>query len=316
MATATEHLRVMYKPKLKDWPYSHVRLMHITLSGLALALLVLWLLVFPGLRRLKAMRQDIDAVRTELEKSGVQLDEAVLSRHISDCIANLAGDEARPGLVDIAGNAMALAAQTFADEINAAYTGDVGANSRQTAVEKFVEGSTRIDYKVLYDRVSSECANYEVDISQATISPDEDSNEPVYQLMLKLWTIRCLVRQAAENGLAVETAKGNLQGLRALRSIAYVNEGSERTYLLELPVLLRLNGSLENFISFAKGLQKEGRFLPIKSIEIHSEPPGDFPPGERRELSNLHFRIVCSAFFVEPQPPNADQAKNEVKQEN
>jgi len=308
----------MYKPKLKDWPYSHVRLMHITVSGLALALLALWLLVYPSWRRLKSMRQDTEAARIELEKSGIQLDEAVLSRHISDCIASLAGDETKLGLVDVAGNAMALAIQTFADEINAAYAGESSASPRQSSVEKFVEGSTRIDYKVLYDRVYSECLNCNVDISQATISPDEDSSEPVYQQMLKLWTMRFLVRQAVENGLSFEMAKENAPAIRALRSIAYLNDGSERTYLLEFPVLLRLQGKLENFISFAKGLQSGKRFLPIKSIEIRSDPPGDFPPGERRELANLHFRIVCSAFFVEPQPANGDQANTntEAKPEN
>lgn len=306
----------MYKPKLKDWPYSHVRLMHITVSGLALALLVLWLLVYPSWRRLKVLRQDTEAARIELEKSGIQLDEAVLSRHISDCIASLAGDETRLGLVDVAGNAMALAMQTFADEINAAYASESSTATRQSAVEKFVEGSTRIDYKVLYDRVYSECASCNVDISQATISPDEDSNEPVYQQMLKLWTMRFLVMQAVDNGLSFETAKDNAPAIRAFRSKAYLNKGSERPYLLEFPVLLRMEGKLENFISFAKGLQGGRRFLPIKSIEIHSTPPGDFPPGERRELSNLHFRIVCSAFFVEPQPANGEQANTEAKPEN
>ena len=306
----------MYKPKLKDWPYSHVRLMHITVSGLALSLLVLWLLVYPSWRRLKAMRQETEAARIELEKSGIQLNEAVLSRHISDCIASLAGDETRLGLVDVAGNAMALAMQTFADEINAAYSSESSTAAKQSAVEKFVDGSTRIDYKVLYDRVCSECADCNVDISQATISPDEDSNEPVYQQMLKLWTLRFLVRQAAEKGLSFEAAKDDAPAILALRSRAYLNDGSERPYLLEFPVLLRLQGKLENFISFAKGLQEGRRFLPIKSIEIYSTPPADFPPGERRELANLHFRIICSAFFVEPQPANGDQANNEVKPEN
>ncbi|MBO4511388.1 MAG: hypothetical protein J5746_01360 [Victivallales bacterium] len=306
----------MYKPKLKDWPYSHVRLMHITVSGLALSLLVLWLLVYPSWRRLKSMRQETEAVRIELEKRGIQLDEAVLSRHISDCIASLAGDETRLGLVDVAGNAMALAMQTFADEINSAYAGESGTAAKQSAVEKFVEGSTRIDYKVLYDRVYSECAKCSVDISQATISPDEDSNEPVYQQMLKLWTLRFLVGQAVENGLSFEAATDNAPAIRALRSRAYLNDGSERTYLLEFPVMLRLQGKLENFISFAKSLQGGRRFLPIKSIEIHSTPPADFPPGERRELENLHFRIICSAFFVEPQPSSGDQANTEAKPEN
>ena len=297
----------MYRPKLKDWPYSHIKLMHLALSVLVLALCLFWLLVYPRWRKLEAMKLNAENVRRELEKSGVQLDENILSKHISDCIASLAGDEAKAGLVDIAGNAIATATQTFADEINAAYPVDANGGGRQSSLEKFVEGSTRIDYKDLYDRVTSEFAGFNVSITQATLSPDEESSEPVYQLMLKLWTMRRLVRLAVQNGLVIEENLENRPNIRALRTTAYINDGNEKPYLLEFPVLLRFRGTMAQFISFAKELQKNRCFLPIKGIEVYSEPPKDFPAGKTERLSELHFKIVCSAFFVEPQTAAATE---------
>lgn len=289
----------MYRPKIKDWPAGYIRLMQFAAVVAVLTVFVLWFGAYPRWRRMQVLRQEVENTRRELEKGGVLIDQSVLKGHISKCRISLNGDELRPGLVVKADTALEMAANTFTEEIENAYPGP---SSR----DFFIEGATRIDYKDLYDRVSSEFASSGVVLRQTIFSSGDENEEPVYQQMLKLWTIRRLVRTALKNGLKIESDSDNVSRIRALKSISYINidksadnrAQQNEPYLMEFPVRMFISGSMEKFLGFAADLQADGSFLPIKNISIYTLPPDELPPGETRRVSELKIKVVCSSFFA------------------
>ena len=119
--------------------------------------------------------------------------------------------------------------------------------------------------------------------------------------MLKLWTIRILLHNALANSLAVETEENGEAKLSATHTLAYaIGNDNAKPYLLEFPVTLHLVGTMENFLKFVKSLQENDLYLPIKNIRVYSQPPQELPVGAKLDLSQLHFRVIFSAFFPAP----------------
>lgn len=300
----------MFRPSFKDWPFRHKRLLHATAAVLAVILAVLWGVVYPNWRRLQTLEDDVNTMRKRLEKKQIQLDAALLQEHIRRCNAAMEDSKEHKGLVSISNETIDMATRSFDDDIRDAYP----ATENSSSADLFIESSTKIDYKDLYDRVASEFSNYNVKLSQKSIEPDEENNEPVYQLMLKLWTIRNIVRAAVQNNLKVENNENDISRIHALKTVAYTIGNDDQPYLLEFSVSIRMSGTMENFLSFAKALQKDNLFMPIKTITVYSDPPGVFPPGQSTEINSLHFRTTCSAFFKAPAKMETTTADS--KQEN
>ncbi len=286
----------MFKATYRDWPNRHKKLLHVTAAVMVLLLVLMWLGIYPRWRGLVSLRDDVKDMRTKLEKMGIPLDATMLNEHIHDCIASLEDHDGRKGLVSISNDIIDRATKTFDDDIREAYPPTEGASS----FDLFYNNSTRIDYKDLYDRITSEFKEHDISISQKNFEPDEDSSEPVFQLMLKLWTVRYLARALVQNNLSLEKNEEGGSRIHPMRTIAYTLSPKEEPYLLEFPVILRFSGTMDNFLSFLKSLQNENIFLPMKTISVHSTPPEDFPPGEKRDIKVLHFRITCSSFYKAP----------------
>ena len=87
----------------------------------------------------------------------------------------------------------------------------------------------------------------------------------------------------------------------ATRTLAYsISNDNSKPYLLEFPVSIHLVGTMENFLNFVKSLQGNDLYLPIKNIQVYSQPPKELPPGATLDISQLYFRVSCSAFFPAP----------------
>jgi len=290
----------MYKTNYRDLPHRHKKLLHLTAAALLVMLVMMWFGIYPRMKWRASFEEQIMEERAKLKKSGVPLDATVLNAHIRECIDSLEDKNGSKGLVSISNEIIEKATRTFDDDIREAYP----ATETASSMELFYNNSTRIDYKDLFDRISSEFKEYDISISQKTFEPDEDNSEPVFQLMLKLWTTRYLVRAAVKNNLTLAKNEDGLSRINVMRTAAYTLSQNENPYLLEFPIALRFSGTMENFLSFMKSLQNDNLFLPMKTISVKSKPPVDFPPGESRNITELDFRITCSSFFNTPQDKN------------
>ena len=287
----------MFKPSYKDWPKGYHRLLHYTIILMAVALAALWLGIYPRWRNLLSLQTQNEQKRAKLEKSGVLLDPAMLKTHIEECNDILNGKQDTDGLVKAADDTLARAAMTFRSEIHNVYPSD---EPRGLSPEdQFVYNSTRIDYKDLSDRIKSEFKEKNIIFTEKCF--ETDTAEPVFHLMLKLWTIRILLHNALANSLAVETEENGEAKLSATHTLAYaIGNDNAKPYLLEFPVTLHLAGTMENFLKFVKSLQENDLYLPIKNIRVYSQPPQELPIGAKLDLSQLHFRVIFSAFFPAP----------------
>ena len=297
----------MYKTNYKDLPNRHKKLLHLTAAVLLVMLALMWFGIYPRMKWRASFEEQIMEERARLKKSGVPLDARMLNAHIRECIDSLEDTNGSKGLVSTSNELIERATRMFDDDIRETYPPTESSSS----MDLFYNNSTRIDYKDLFDRINSEFREYDINISQRTFEPDEDNSEPVFQLMLKLWTTRYLVRAAVRNHLALEKNEDGLSRIHAMRTTAYTLAPNERPYLLEFPVVLRFSGTMENFLSFMKSLENDNLFLPMKTISVNSKPPADFPPGESRDITELNFRITCSSFFKTPPDKNEKGDKDD-----
>ena len=287
----------MFKPSYKDWPKGYRKLLHYSIILMAVAMAALWLGVFPKWRSLGALLKQNEQKRSKLEKSGVQLDPDMLKKHIEECNVILNGTTEATGLVNIADETLNKATATFRNEIHNSYPSDEP--NGLSPEDQFVYNSTRIDYKDLSDRIKSEFKEQNIIITEKRF--ENDTAEPVFHLMLKLWTIRILLRNAIANSLVVDSDDNGEAKFSATRTLAYsISNDNAKPYLLEFPVSIHLVGTMENFLNFVKTLQEKDLYLPIKNIQVYSQPPKELPPGETLDISQLYFHVSCSAFFPAP----------------
>lgn len=196
----------------------------------------------------------------------------------------------------------------------------------------FMTKASQTEYKDIYDRTDSELQGWKVVLEPSIFGMDESTAEPEkYQMILKLWTVRELVRCARENNLRIATdpslARAGLarpSKVSVLPMISYcLDPRDKEPYLLEFPVRLQVEGTVDNFIKFVQSLQTEECFLPMKQMELLAEQPQPAlqiqvdpdgtvnrvfktPRGEVKrpagangqlELRNITAVVVCSSFF-------------------
>lgn len=196
----------------------------------------------------------------------------------------------------------------------------------------FVTKASQTEYKDLYDRTDSMLQGMRVVLEPSIFGMDESTAEPEkYQMILKLWTVQEVVRRARDNNLRVandpsltRAGLGRPSKISVLPMISYsLDPQDKEPYLLEFPVRLQVEGTMDNFIKFVQSLQTEECFLPMKQMELLAEQPqpalqilvdpdgtvnrvfktprGEVkrPTGENGllELRNITAVVVCSSFF-------------------
>ena len=284
-----------------QWPKYPRQLLQFTLVMLALLLLVLWLHVLPRWQVLRQQSEQLEYDRKKFESNKYPMDLALIEQHLNECQEQLMGSNGSDGLIKLSAKTLEMASNTFKSDIHTAYPPESLA-STETPENVFVNHASRIDFKDLFDRLNTSLSVEEITITVQSLGLDEESPEPVYQQILKLWTIRKLVFLATENQLSVESnSEGTAAAIRANRVVAYkLDDKDEVPYLLEFPVRIHLSGTMKDFLKFVKSLQGNDTFIPMKRLIIHSLPPQTLPPGETKTIETLHFSIVCSSFFKIP----------------
>jgi hypothetical protein len=132
-----------------------------------------------------------------------------------------------------------------------------------------------------------------------------------YQLLLQCWCVDMLVDLAGKSGLHFrkhnEISATALDGSRkpaALISVlpmtAYSLDDKKEAapFLLEFPVRLGVEGTLENIMAFLKSINVAGQFFGVRGFEILSPAPSKIPSGKDAKTKDiLQMNIECAAYL-------------------
>ena len=193
------------------------------------------------------------------------------------------------GLVSTASSTLAAANATFARRIARRFPDF-------PSPRLLITGVTRLDFMDILDRVTSQLGEYGVQLDTSAFHTDEESSPPIF----KLWTIQRLAQCAHENHLKILAAPDGTARITALPPVAYTTSDTRTDipYLLEFPVRLELDGTLDNFLQFARQLQTDHRFLPLKQLSATTAPPAVPQEGGVATVQTATFNIVCSSFML------------------
>lgn len=256
-------------------------------AAIVLATIAVWAFYLaPRQRRIAIADESLKKLEAQLLSQSWPRQTNVLQRQYQEVETLLNGSADNPtGLVGVAESTLAYATCTFREQIQERYKNNV----------HFMTSVTRLDCKDIYDRVSSQLQEKGLTLPEENFTADENSRTPIYQQILKLWTVQRLVELASANGLTLIPG-----GLTALQPIGYTlaKTSGAMPYLLELPVKFTVTGTLEQFLTFAGELQNNRQFLPMKQLVISTLPPHSLPPGEKVAVQELRCTVVCSSFFM------------------
>lgn len=294
----------MFSPTFNDWPRRNRILLYALLAMFACALLVLYLYVMPKWRHHQRFQQNIREKEHQLAATAWPQDIELLRHQYSLIREKLDGVPGTDqlGLSQLSEDILQQATVTFRERILAQFDSPL----------HFINAVSRIDYKDAYDRFTQELADQELTLDATKFGVNEDGQEPVWQMTLKLWTAQLLCQLAWENHLALLPSETGAASLGALSPIAYAltENDTPPPYLIEFPVRLRLMGHLKDFLRFAQQLSTPIRFLPLKQLEIRTVPPNPPALGQTNCIDTAIFTIVCSSFF-QPVPSARENADHE-----
>ena len=281
----------MFSPTFQDWPRLNRLMLFALLAVLGTALLVLYLYVMPKWRQHQDYQQAIREKENRLAATPWPQDTELLRhqyRLIREKLDGVPGTD-QIGLAKLSEDIIQQATSTFSERIL----------SQFDSARHFINGVSRLDYKDSYDRFAQELAEQQLTIESTRFGLNEDGQDPVWQMILKLWTAQTLCQLARENHLSILADEDGNAAITALPPISYAltEKDAPPPYLLEFPVQLRLAGHLEDFLRFAQQLSTPVRFLPLKQLEISTTPPDPPIPGQTNRVDTAVFTIVCSSFF-------------------
>ncbi|MBP5301266.1 MAG: hypothetical protein J6Y80_07645 [Victivallales bacterium] len=293
----------MFAPTFKDLPAVNRLLIYAVMAMLAATLLVLYLYVMPKWHQFQSYQKSLREKEQRLATTPWPQDGELLRHQFEIIREKLDGSEedGQVGLAQLSEDILQQAAITFQEPIL----------SQFSSPAHFIATVSRIDYKDVYDRFAQELAEEEKSLDPSYFGLQEDGQEPVWQMILKLWTAQLLCKLARQNHLALQEQDG-IADVTALPPIAYAvtEEDAQPPYLLEFPVRLRLKGTLQDFLKFTQELSTPIRFLPLKQLEISTLPPDPPLPGQVNRVDQATFVIVCSS-FLQPNRSEHDAPSNE-----
>ena len=132
-----------------------------------------------------------------------------------------------------------------------------------------------------------------------------------YQLLLQCWCVDMLVDLAGKSGLhfrkhdeIVATALDGSRKPAALISVlpmtAYSLDVKKEAppFLLEFPVRLGVEGTLEEIMAFLQSINVKGQFFGVRGFEILSPAPSKIPSGKNAKTKDiLQLNIECAAYL-------------------
>lgn len=262
--------------------------------GLVCLLLFYMLAVRPGIEEAREMREELAQKEKRLGKSKWPMQKESLEKILAEEQKRLDG---KGGLKAMSEEAMKLACSALQWRMTSRGYNKT-ADFREGVLnsqfqQEFSDMQARFERNGLY--VCPEILN----LSLTTKSKHS------YKLLLQCWCVDMLVDLAEKSGLRFRThdeiQATALDGKRqsaALISVlpmtAYaLDDKKEATpFLLEFPVRLGVEGTLEQIAAFLKSLNVAGQFFGVRGFEILSPVPG-----KGVKPDTLQLNIECAAYL-------------------
>ena len=167
---------------------------------------------------------------------------------------------------------------------------------------------SRLDYQSEYNRVTTSLAEKEILLDASVLNLNEDMPTPyIYQCMMQIWTVEKLVDLALTSGVTITTLPERRRGQGRVAKISvepmqayFLSPQNEQPYLLEFPVKLSIEGTLESCMGFIDSLTGEGVFMPPRHFEIFAFPPANNEAGEDGlfKSGSLRLNLVCPSYLA------------------
>ena len=268
-------------------------------AGLVCLLLFYMLTVRPGIDDVREMREDLASKEKRLGKSKWPMQKDSLQKILAEEQKRLEG---KGGLKALSEEAMKLACSALHGRMMASgynktadfRTGVLNSQFQQ----EFSDMQARFERKGLY--VCPEILN----LSLTTKSKFS------YQLLLQCWCVDMLVDMAGKSGLRFrkhdEISATALDGSRqpaALISVlpmtAYSLDDKKDSvpFLLEFPVRLGVEGTLEQIATFLQSINVAGQFFGVRGFEILSPAPSKAMSENSGKAEILQLNIECAAYL-------------------
>ena len=287
----------------------HRRLSGAMIAVVACSLLAYLFLARPRSKDVADIRHALEDKQRRLARAGWPLDAERLEALDANMKRQLEGNSRRrPGTAREATGTRSRAELVFRE---ATSNFDSKVEELFGSTELFVKGVSRLDYEEEFSRLKQGLEAKGIFLAEEILNLGESTSSPyTYQLVLQVWTLDMLVNLALENQLQLVSAPGVSVASRAGEKRAaqvvvlpmrayYLDRDDDEPYVLEFPVRMSLECRLHNLVEFLQCLHAEGRFLPVRHMELFTGYPGD-----QRCLENGHVRVEqlrveleCSTFF-------------------
>jgi hypothetical protein len=285
---------------MDNWLKRYKILGAVVFGGLACLLLFYMLVIRPSIQEAVDMRSDLTSKEKRLSKSKWPMQKESLEKILAEEQKRLEG---KGGLKAMSDDAMKLACSTMHGRMTARgynkMSDFMGGVLNSQFQQEFSDMQARFEQNGLY--VCPEILN----LSLTTKSKYS------YQLLLQCWCVDMLVDLAGKSGLHFrkhnEISATALDGSRkpaALISVlpmtAYSLDDKKEAapFLLEFPVRLGVEGTLENIMAFLKSINVAGQFFGVRGFEILSPAPSKIPSGKDAKTKDiLQMNIECAAYL-------------------
>ena len=285
---------------MDNWLKRYKLLGAIVFCGLVCLLLFYMLVIRPSIQEAIDMRKELTSKEKRLSKSKWPRQKESLEKILSEEQKRLEG---KGGLKVMSDEAMKLACSAMHGRMTARgynkMSDFMGGVLNSQFQQEFSDMQARFEQNGLY--VCPEILN----LSLTTKSKYS------YQLLLQCWCVDMLVDLAGKSGLhfrkhdeIVATALDGSRKPAALISVlpmtAYsLDDKKEATpFLLEFPVRLGVEGTLEEIMAFLQSINVKGQFFGVRGFEILSPAPSKIPSGKDAKTKDiLQLNIECAAYL-------------------
>jgi len=243
--------------------------------------------VRPLRREVGDLQRQVDERRQRLQAAGWPLDLARLEPAAAD------GEHRRAVAERTRDEVLTLAVSLFNARVQRQYESN----------EHFRRQVTRLDYQEEFNRLERKLGEAGVTLERDILKMSEDTaGADTYQLVLQVWTVEAVVDRALAAGLRVTPAvegagTGRRRGamLGVLEPTFYrLDDADTEPYLMQMPVRIRVAGSVEQTQAFLRAAGAPGGFLSVDRMELRKSLPAEGGAAGHEAEADL----VCSSFFL------------------
>ena len=284
---------------MDNWLKRYQILGGVVFGCLACLLLLYTLIIRPAIQDAQDMRKDLTSKEKRLSKSKWPMQKESLEKILTEEQKRLEG---KGGLKAMSEDAMKLACSAMQRRMTVRGYNKIsdfmGGVLNSQFQQEFSDMQARFEQNGLY--VCPEILN----LSLTTKSKYS------YQLLVQCWSADMLVDLVGKSGLRFrshdEIQATALDGTRkpaALISVlpmtAYALDDKKESapFLLEFPVRLGVEGTLEQITAFLQSINVAGQFFGVRGFEILSPAPSKASAKKDGKTETLQLNIECAAYL-------------------